>query len=222
MGVDAKTRQRQLWDILGKPEKKQFAFDPILTGKRIGAGRGEYWYGRGGAAAGGGKDGDGKGDEDSKDKEGEDGKNGGGNQSNNVDDPRRDPAKGCPKPGDTVPGLKNLRDCTRAVYQCGLYPAAETARGLERQLRAAEERRPCRLGERGLLDGKLYQNLLHGRAGGTGGTQFQNQARSRAVACCQYNARFIRLGGAGIRIWQLQDGGQFGDGQLGGVSARIQ
>ena len=110
MGVDAKTRQRQLWDILGKPEKKQFAFDPILTGKRIGAGRGEYWYGRGGAAAGGGKDDDGKGDEDS-DKEGEDGKNGGGNQSNNADDPRRDPAKGCPKPGDTVPGLKNLRDC---------------------------------------------------------------------------------------------------------------
>ena len=116
MGVDAKTRQRQLWDILGKPEKKQFAFDPILTGKRIGAGRGEYWYGRGGAAAGGGKGGDGKGDEDSKDKEGGDGKNGGGNQSNNVDDPRRDPAKGCPKPGDSVPGLKNMRDC--ATGQC--------------------------------------------------------------------------------------------------------
>lgn len=110
MGVDAKTRQRQLWDILGKPEKKQFAFDPILTGKRIGAGRGEYWYGRGGAA-GGGKDSDDKGDEDDKDKDGQDDKNGGGNQGNNEDDPRRDPAKGCPKPGDTVPGLKNLRDC---------------------------------------------------------------------------------------------------------------
>ena len=108
MGVDAKTRQRQLWDILGRPEKKQFAFDPILTGKRIGAGRGEYWYGRGGAAAGGGENGDGKGDEDNKNK---DGKNGGGNQSNNVDDPRRDPTKGCPKPGDSVPGLKNMRDC---------------------------------------------------------------------------------------------------------------
>ena len=110
MGVDAKTRQRQLWDILGKPEKKQFAFDPILTGKRIGAGRGEYWYGRGGAA--GNDNGRDDGGTDSQDGEGgQNGKNGDGNQSNNVDDPRRDPAKGCPKPGDSVPGLKNMRDC---------------------------------------------------------------------------------------------------------------
>ena len=110
MGVDAKTRQRQLWDILGKPEKKQFAFDPILTGKRIGAGRGEYWYGRGGAA--GNDNGRDDGGTDSQDGEGgQNGKNGGGNQRNNVDDPRRDPAKGCPKPGDSVPGLKNMRDC---------------------------------------------------------------------------------------------------------------
>lgn len=106
MGVDAKTRQRQLWDILGKPEKKQFAFDPILTGKRIGAGRGEYWYGKGGTGTGAADDGKG---EDNKD--GQDGKNSGGNQSNNGGDPRHDPAKGCPKPGDSVPGLKNMRDC---------------------------------------------------------------------------------------------------------------
>lgn len=108
MGVDAKTRQRQLWDILGRPEKKQFAFDPILTGKRIGAGRGEYWYGNGGNGIGGADDG--KGD-DNKDKDEQDGKNSGGNQSNNGGDPRRDPSKGCPKPGDSVPGLKNMRDC---------------------------------------------------------------------------------------------------------------
>lgn len=107
MGVDAKTRQRQLWDILGKPEKKQFAFDPILTGKRIGAGRGEYWYGQ--SNANGKDDGSDNGDKEGSDNSDNDGKNGGSRQSGG--DPRLDPSQGCPKPGDAVPGLKNLRDC---------------------------------------------------------------------------------------------------------------
>ncbi len=106
MGMDAKTVQQQLWDILGKPEKKQFAFDPIMTGKRIGAGRGEYWYG--GAATGGD---DGKESGDDKDKDSQRGKDEGGRQGDNGGDPRRDPAKGCPKLGQYVPGLKNMHDC---------------------------------------------------------------------------------------------------------------
>lgn len=110
MSINAKNIQQKLWDILGKPEKKQFAFDALQNGTRIGRGQGNYWFDSNGD--GGASDDNGKGKKGKKEKEPKQGdNNGGGNNSGSDDgDPRQDPRQP-PKGGDNIPGLKGLKDC---------------------------------------------------------------------------------------------------------------
>ena len=127
MSINAKDIQQKLWDILGKPEKKQFAFTALQNGTRIGRGQGNYWFNDNGDGASdddkkgkkGKKDGDKKDDDkkdddkkddDKKDDDKKDDDKKDDDKKDDDGDPRQDPRQP-PKVGDNIPGLKGLKDC---------------------------------------------------------------------------------------------------------------